>query len=596
MVMLAKEQPKKSRKSRCGKCADCRRVKCGVCEGCTNRNAGRPCIKKQCAFKRNKKKGVGSGSQVCFDDSACMAPLSSLFAEPLPLPFPFAMPLLTDSTFNISNCHLSDVSKVSDATKSMGLSDRGYDAGPIVLLSANPSIGPAKIPLPDGDTFSHIFPTAVAIEPVDPELQTEYSHASLTSLHSCTTTAPILAHIDVACQTDQTISSDGVTSRAIAPTDHPTEDPKRTDAYLVPSASEAVALTDPTEDSIDVPPRTDAYLVPSASEAVALTDPIEDSIAVPPRTDAYLVPPASEAVAVIGNWSEDSIDVPPRTDAPPSKEVKALIGLDAMARTRLFHALSLEMGHCYEASIFANPDLAYHLTPEVQRERKADVVAFIMRRMDPSISISIGKHTNIFIIDETVEHRRDDSIRSGRIALPRQFRYIPLHVNFVKCHYTMAEYKEFVGQAASLLHLNFKTPKAYFMDLITNAHISTAIALDLDASISGKLTVISACVTASVMLDVQPTGPFVTSLLYVTTNENYRGYGCTSEIMKQLMHLVDQTPGSSLSIQSVYDAVVFWKKFASFTRRAINMVYELHLFDSVTFELHDNTVEFIYPE
>ena len=247
------------------------------------------------------------------------------------------------------------------------------------------------------------------------------------------------------------------------------------------------------------------------------------------------------------------------------------------------------VGSGFENALFAVPSLEYHMSPELLLARQENPKGFTLCRIDPSIVINIKGYMRLPLTENKVIYQTQ-STNLSRPGFWYEITYMPLDHEHVP---KIADYKEYVSQAAGLLRINFTASVSYFRQLLADENIDIIIALTSNVSASGYKMVTSVCLTASVSLGVS--GTFATSVLYMATNFNERGKGYGREMVKQLKAIVDDAPGSSLSAQSIHSAVSFWKKDAYFTRYAINMAYALNKFDEELFPIHDNTIEFTYP-
>jgi len=235
----------------------------------------------------------------------------------------------------------------------------------------------------------------------------------------------------------------------------------------------------------------------------------------------------------------------------------------------------------YEIETFSKPNLDFHLLPEFKMERRADPVKFTKMRCDQNILI--------------------ECLEKTRVYLPTCTRSMTIHGTQRNVHFTVLEstdvfktthYARRLNEAASILNVNMVNGIGYFKTLMQRPDVVTNIAID---TVDDR--VMSVCITSAVTFkngNRFVEHPFVISILYAASDKRFHGCGYMREFMRLIKGRVDERSGSAISIQSIYEAVSVWRKYAKFSRFAINMIHALYEFDSLLFAIHENIVEFAY--
>jgi len=242
-----------------------------------------------------------------------------------------------------------------------------------------------------------------------------------------------------------------------------------------------------------------------------------------------------------------------------------------------------------EMDIMDNPKCMLYLLPEWQAQRLEDPVKFTRYRCNPTIQI-------VFCGDNVAAHNREllEMRTDAELNNPGQFKICPLDNS-------MSHYHDLVNQAATILFLGFKgMKKAHFKRLIMEDDVIALAVIDRHSN-----NVASVCLlrTASISksncsgsfnTSTTTTTPFVIAVLYMSTARPYRRMGLGERIVHVIKQRVDQVPNSIMSIQSAYFAVDFWKKYATHTRLAINVIWALYELNAEAFFICQDTIEFVY--
>lgn len=237
-----------------------------------------------------------------------------------------------------------------------------------------------------------------------------------------------------------------------------------------------------------------------------------------------------------------------------------------------------------EAQCMHHPVQRLHLLPEWQAQRREAPVQFTADRCDPSIKISLRA--------EQCDVKFEAFSRTMDIGSLRSIKFYVLD-NSTR-HYAAR-----LDQAAAILHKTFKYKKSYFASMIRCDDITTVVAVDeIDDKVVSVCIVRTAVINADKCVGIEhvfgAADPVVVCVCYAATDKLFRRKGLSNVIVEAISTYVDSKPGSMMVLQSAYVAVKFWKKYASHTRLAVNMVYALYELDPAAFEICEDTLEFMY--